>query len=164
MSKITYANKVAINENPEISDINKVTDNDMNEIKAVVNNNDDELITINTKLTNITGQILWTNSSPTSTFEAQTIILSSSDYDFYEVYCSYNNSTASSYVNAYKTIKGKGIIMDNQGYTSGLSVRRKIDYTNATHLLISSAYGGANIDNGYLIPIYVIGYKTGIFN
>ena len=53
MSKITYANKVAINENAEIADINKVTDNDMNEIKAVVNNNDDELITINTKLTNI---------------------------------------------------------------------------------------------------------------
>ena len=52
MSKITYANKVAINENAEISDINKVTDNDMNEIKTVVNNNDDELITINTKLTN----------------------------------------------------------------------------------------------------------------
>ena len=52
--KLTYANKVAINENAEISDINKVTDNDMNEIKAVVNNNDDELITINTKLTNAT--------------------------------------------------------------------------------------------------------------
>ena len=53
MSKITYANKVALNENAEIPDINKITDDDMNEIKAVVNNNDDELITINTKLTNI---------------------------------------------------------------------------------------------------------------
>lgn len=52
--KLTYANKVAINENPEISDINKVTDNNMNEIKTVVNNNDDELITINTNLTNAT--------------------------------------------------------------------------------------------------------------
>lgn len=41
MSKITYANKVAINENAEISDINKITDSDMNEIKTVVNNNDD---------------------------------------------------------------------------------------------------------------------------
>ena len=54
MSKITYTNKVALNENAEISDINKVTDNDMNEIKNVVNNNDDELITINTNLTNAT--------------------------------------------------------------------------------------------------------------
>lgn len=54
MSKITYANKVAINENAEIPDINKVTDSDMNEIKNVVNNNDDDMITINTKLTNAT--------------------------------------------------------------------------------------------------------------
>lgn len=52
--KLTYANKVALNENAEIPNINKVTDNDMNEIKTVVNNNDDELITINTKLTNAT--------------------------------------------------------------------------------------------------------------
>lgn len=52
--KLTYANKVALNENAEISDINKVTDSDMNEIKAVVNNNDDELITTNTNLTNAT--------------------------------------------------------------------------------------------------------------
>lgn len=51
--KLTYANKVAINENPEIPDINKVTNNDMNEIKNVVNNNDDDMITINTKLTKV---------------------------------------------------------------------------------------------------------------
>jgi len=37
MNKITYADKVAINENTEIPDINKVTDSDMNEIKNVVN-------------------------------------------------------------------------------------------------------------------------------
>lgn len=41
MSKITYTNKVALNENADIPNINKVTDDDMNEIKTVVNNNDD---------------------------------------------------------------------------------------------------------------------------
>lgn len=40
MAQITYTNKVALNENPEIADINKVTDDDMNEIKSVVNTND----------------------------------------------------------------------------------------------------------------------------
>lgn len=54
MSKITYTNKVALNENADIPNINKVTDNDMNEIKTVVNNNDDELTTINTNLMNAT--------------------------------------------------------------------------------------------------------------
>lgn len=36
---ITYANKVAINQNADIPATNKVQDTDMNEIKSVVNNN-----------------------------------------------------------------------------------------------------------------------------
>lgn len=164
MSKITYANKVALNENADIPNVNKVTDDDMNEIKTVVNNNDDELITINTKVINITGQILWTNPSSSSSFAEQTITLSSGNYDFYEIYCVYSNTSGSHYANGFKTIKGKGLVISENGYGTDLSVRRKVDYTDATHLLISSAFGGANIDNGYLIPIYVIGYKTGTFN
>ena len=37
MAKITYANKVALNPQPSISEENKVTDTDMNEIKTSVN-------------------------------------------------------------------------------------------------------------------------------
>ena len=51
MGKITYTNKVALNENPEIADINKVTDDDMNEIKSVVNTNDDNVGDITTLTT-----------------------------------------------------------------------------------------------------------------
>ena len=46
MAKITYTNKVALNENPEIADINKVTDDNMNEIKQVVNTNYNNTIQI----------------------------------------------------------------------------------------------------------------------
>lgn len=47
MAKITYENKVALNENPEIADINKVKDTDMNQIKNVVNENETkELIAV----------------------------------------------------------------------------------------------------------------------
>ena len=35
MSKITYTNKVALNENADIPNVNKVTDDDMNEIKLL---------------------------------------------------------------------------------------------------------------------------------
>lgn len=108
--------------------------------------------------------ILWTNPNPTSSFAEQTITLSSGNYDFYEIYCVYSNTSGSHYANGFKTIKGKGIIISENGYGTDLSIRRKVDYTNATHLLISSAYAGANIDNNYLVPIYVIGYKTGTFN
>ena len=59
MSKITYANKVAINENAEISDINKVTDNDMNEIKTVVNNISDLLEETNKGMISIGTTIVW---------------------------------------------------------------------------------------------------------
>lgn len=38
MSLITYADKVALNENPQIADINKVTASDMNQIKNAINN------------------------------------------------------------------------------------------------------------------------------
>lgn len=40
MAKITYEDKVAINENAEIPDINKCKASDLNEIKSVVNTND----------------------------------------------------------------------------------------------------------------------------
>lgn len=46
MAQISYTNKVALNENPEILDINKVTDDDMNEIKQVVNDNYNNTIQI----------------------------------------------------------------------------------------------------------------------
>lgn len=44
MSKITYADKVALKENASISNTNKVTANDMNQIKSVVNGHDDSII------------------------------------------------------------------------------------------------------------------------
>jgi hypothetical protein len=46
MAQITYADKVALNVNPEIAAINKVQDTDMNEIKQVVNDNYNNTIQI----------------------------------------------------------------------------------------------------------------------
>lgn len=43
MAKITYANKVFLNENADIPDENKVGDSDLNEIKEVVNKNDNNV-------------------------------------------------------------------------------------------------------------------------
>ena len=58
MSKITYANKVTLNENPNVADINKVKANDLNEIKNVVNANDDNVGDIaNLKTTDISSVV-----------------------------------------------------------------------------------------------------------
>lgn len=40
MGKITYQDKVFLNQNSQVADINKVTDTDLNQIKDVVNEND----------------------------------------------------------------------------------------------------------------------------
>lgn len=44
MAKITYADKVALNENPNVNAINKVRDVDMNEIKEVINDNETKVL------------------------------------------------------------------------------------------------------------------------
>lgn len=171
MSKITYANKVAINENAEIPNINKITDDDMNEIKTVVNNNDDDMITINTKLTNITGQILWTNSNPSNSFSNQTITLSSGDYDEIGIYYyDYRVSKGMQYIRAKK---GESIrLITTFWYDSKIYIaNRKIDFTTSTSVAVDNATGietGAItspvVVNAQCIPVYFVGYKTGLFN
>ena len=64
MSKITYADKVALNTNTEIPAQNKVEDTDMNQIKNVVNANDD--IQLNLLAGWITITDTWTYASPTT--------------------------------------------------------------------------------------------------
>ena len=50
MAKLTYANKVALNQNTSIPDENKITDTNMNDIKSVTNENDTRLTTAETKI------------------------------------------------------------------------------------------------------------------
>ena len=67
MSKITYTNKVTLNDYPDIANINKCTADDLNEIKTVVNANDDnvgDLSNLNTTTkTNIVSAINEVNTS-----------------------------------------------------------------------------------------------------
>lgn len=67
---ITYTDKVALNENPNVAEINKVTDDNMNEIKSVVNNNATETSTNTTNITTNTTKI--TNLQTYSTNETNT--------------------------------------------------------------------------------------------
>lgn len=53
MAKITYEDKVKLQDEPDIPNKNKVTDNDMNEIKDVVNTNADELDTAKENIENL---------------------------------------------------------------------------------------------------------------
>lgn len=168
---ITFQNKVALNENPDIPEVNKITDDNINDLKAGINTNETNLNTLNTKVTNITGQILWTNSNPSNSFSNQTITLSSGDYDEIGIYYyDYRVSKGMQYIRAKK---GESIrLITTFWYDSKIYIaNRKIDFTTSTSVAVDNATGietGAItspvVTNAQCIPVYFVGYKTGLFN
>ena len=108
-------------------------------------------------------QILWTNPNPTSAFSAQIITLSSSDYDVYECIYAIDKDITDRLLSC-KSIKGKGFILSfYDGYEKKGAIR-SITYTNDTKLTAQQSYYEANGSSNYCIPLYIIGYKTGLFN
>ena len=142
VNTITYANKVNLNENSGIAEINKITDANMNEIKSVVNNNA-------TELSNLQGTILWTNSSPTSSFAAQSITLSSGDYDVLEIF--YVDYTQNGRIMSQRAIKGKDALLNSLFYISNNMYMgaRAITYVSATSLSVEACK--KIIDNSVII-------------
>ena len=154
LSTITYSNKSDINANSSVPVANKVQASDMNEIKSVVNAG------IN-QVNGISGQILWTNNSPSASFSSQSITLSSNNYDLLVWIFKRNNSTdyMTSPVFVVKTFDGIATTVDSSGNT----VRRGISYTDMTTYALADASSTA-VDNSYLIPLYVVGYNTGLWS
>jgi len=111
------------------------------------------------------GTILWTNENPTSNFAAQDINLSSSDYDVYEVFFTSGTGASDPYT-SMKSIKGKGVRLQlvSWGGSAAEAIVRWINYTNDTKLSVQNATLNGSNSNGRLIPQYIVGYKTGIFN
>lgn len=114
------------------------------------------------------GVLLWTNESPTSSFSSQNILLSSSDYDFYEIF--YKIESSSAVIKSEKSIKGYGCWLEqSRAESSGGSTcrMRSISYSNATTLAVDTCWSSTGTSNrtqldSALIPLYVVGYKTGI--
>lgn len=157
VQKIEFDDKQFLNQNSDIADVNKVNDTDINEIKSVVNNNA-------TEVTNITGQILWTNPNPSSAISStQEITLLSNDYDILEVF--YTQATNGNLCYSSRFLKGNSTRMRIHT-TDGSNVYRGLTYLSDTSYRIDLPYSDtalANL-NSLAIPIYIIGYKTGLFN
>lgn len=123
---------------------------------------------VNEGLGNIRGQILWTNPNPMSEFASQTITLNSNNYDYLEFIfkSDYNDSTKA--IISGRAIKGYGIRASYTSITSFKFWSRQINYNNETNynigdcMVITSSSG--SVSNANLIPLYVIGYKTGLFD
>lgn len=125
---------------------------------------------IDTKELGITGNILWTNPNPRNSFSSQTINLSESlnNYDAFEII--YRNSTSN--VKDFNT----GIIPVGHGTTMSALGGGVYFYRNTNDAIsgstitfdkgemVSAQTGAVTDDNSRIIPIYVIGYNTGLFN
>ena len=126
---------------------------------------------IRDRISNITGKILWTNPNPTSGFESQTITLNSDDYDMLEViYYIWKDDKS---IHSTKALKGKKInlsgVIDFSSTTMYYAVRN-LSYVNDTTLkaencraIRSTTSTVEPTNTACMIPIYIIGYKTGIF-
>lgn len=179
INTINYSNKSDINTTATPA-TNKVVAADMNEIKTVVNTNanlqgdlsnlligDQSSIVnaINSLKDYFTGTILWTNPNPSaSDFSAQSITLSSDDYDCYEVIVNWSSSVNRTQSSG-KVLKGTGTVFN---FVSSVSYYRTLTYVSDTEISVSNATiynikdSSSSTGNDWFIPLYVIGYKNSI--
>ena len=127
--------------------------------------------TINNEFSLIKGQILWTNPDPTQNISADyEINLSSADYDLIEVI--YQYSTSGTQQNSSRAVKGKPINLQAYSIGSNMTILvRRMDYINDTkykltacslHQVIGNTVTTNNTSGA--IPLYIVGYKTGLFS
>lgn len=110
------------------------------------------------------GKILWTNPNPTVSFSSQTITLSTNDYDMYEIIY-YSSITQAGQMATGKIKKGENLYLTQTYYDTQVRVRqREVNYSSDLSLNVQEAKNNGSTQNTDLIPIYVIGYKTGLFD
>lgn len=127
---------------------------------------------VNNEFARIKGQILWTNSNPTSGISANTTIsLSSSDYDVLEII--WKRTSTQNVIYSYRTLKGSNVEMfcnSTQGDNAPWVRSRVLSYVDDTtftadvgYLQFCNSTSRSNEKTG-CIPLYIVGYKTGLFS
>ena len=114
------------------------------------------------------GKVIWTNTSPTSSFAAQTINLdeSLSNYDMYEII--FKLATNMNRVLSTGQIPvGKGTILNY--ITKNPKYRFTEEYVSGDSIAFEdcnslNAIGSSTIENTSIVPLYVIAYKTGLIS
>ena len=116
---------------------------------------------VNESIENIKGTILWTNPNPedSSGFSAQTIALSSSDYDILEIFYTQYYTESQSILLSQRCPKNYGSVLISS-LNAGVS-RRICTSNGSTVTFQDTSVAGSNLNN---IPVYVVGYKTGLFS
>lgn len=109
------------------------------------------------------GKILWTNPNPTSNFGAQTIQLSSTDYDVLEIFYVTIKASTNQQVKSIRSIKGYNAILDYYDGYSSKGALRTVSINGNQVTFSNSFYNSGTGSQNYCVPIYIVGYKTGLF-
>lgn len=127
------------------------------------------ILSINSTISDMTGEIIWTNASPTASFSGQHITLTKalSNFDTYEVLYAQAKLNADP-TNAGNRLMSTGHIPIGYGSVMSYAVNdryRLIDRpAGDTSFVFQDASNGGQTDNDKCVPIYVIGYNTTLFN
>lgn len=117
MAQITYANKVALNVNPEIAAINKVQDTDMNEIKQVVNDNYNNTIQITDTEPTDSDNKIWIDTGEVQNSGSELPMV----YPVGSIYMSVNNTNPATLFGfgTWEQIKDTFLLSAGDTYTAG---------------------------------------------
>lgn len=119
-----------------------------------------EIRQLKQEILGLEGIALWENPEPTATFPAQTVNLSSANYDVYEVfYKARSNETSVSLLSA-RSLKGYGTELNTAFITNSTILQRAVTCISDTELQFGNAYYGTTEKNAYVKPIKIIGYKS----
>lgn len=156
-SYIDYGtNRVPINGTPDSSISSSSTNPVENHvIKEYVDTQINNILTPNFT-------ILWTNSNPTQPFAQQNITLQQNNCDVLIWICE-RTSNNSSILISEQSLKGYGTMITSVA-SDGETLRRGIIYSSGETYVVQSGAKGASVQaDEYLVPLYVVGYNTGLF-
>ncbi len=126
---------------------------------------------IKKELSAIKGKILWSNSNPNDSFENQNVTLDGSDYDLLEFF--YYDFVSTKSVCSQRVPKGNNAqlfaLFDFNDFS--YAGYRKVTRVSDTDFNIGNAITcifdtqlKRQKNNQWLIPLYIVGYKTNLFD
>ena len=171
MSKITYTDKVTLNENPNVADINKVKASDMNEIKQVVNANAETLTNLQEQLldkiypigsyyetsdTSFNPNVTWGGTWVKDSKGRVTVALDDSDADFNTISKTGGEKTHTLNINeipSHNHVKNSIGWTDKNGFWVGSGNATTLEFGKDTGLTGST---GGNQPHNNLQPYIVV--------
>ena len=145
-----------------INGVTPISADNLNNIENGIEENENDITENVNVINNLKGTVLWTNPKPTNEFAAQDVTLNSGDYEILEIW--FRTALSDGYVKATKCYKGIGTMLDYVMPANARVGGRAVGYTDDTTLGFVDAYYNGTVNNTACIPLYIIGYKTGLFD